>query len=92
MLFVYTYCSALCFPVNAYLGLRLCFEADTVSGIKKNGQICIFHDVYIQLDLTVLDDASHGVSYGVFRPINIYCIRRHLSFALVVEKKRCLVF
>ena len=35
MLFVYTYCSALCFPVNAYLGLRLCFEAEDVAGVKK---------------------------------------------------------
>lgn len=35
MLFVYTYCSALCFPVNAYLGLRLCFEAGDVAGVKK---------------------------------------------------------
>ena len=35
MLFVYTYCSALCFPVNAYLGLRLCFEAEDVALTKQ---------------------------------------------------------
>ena len=37
-------------------------------------------------------DAPDGAPHGVFRAITIHCIRRHLSFALVVEKKRCLVF
>lgn len=34
MLFVYTYCSALCFPVNAYLGLRLCFDEEIIEPTK----------------------------------------------------------
>lgn len=35
MLFIYTYCSAVTFPVNAYLGLRLCFPAEKVADVKQ---------------------------------------------------------
>jgi len=74
MLFVYTYCSAVTFPVNAYLGLRLCFDAEKVQDVKRVAKYLypLMCCINWFLQVSMMQNTMSHIAYGALLLFIIY--------------------